>query len=181
MNAEAVTASNRYDIAIHISVSDRAMLWRAAAAYALTFSECDDIDIEDMLGLMEDPFEVQRWRVWTGDEVNEAGEDSEAIVKVSAKGRTQALAGEGQGPLNALDQALRSALTVPYPPVESFELVDYRVRILDQGHGTDAIVRALLDMTDGTRTWTTVGVGTNVIEASWEALMDAYRWGLIER
>ena len=55
MNAEAVTASNRYDIAIHISLSDRAMLWRAAAAYALTFSECDDIDIEDMLGLMEDP------------------------------------------------------------------------------------------------------------------------------
>lgn len=137
--------------------------------------------LREQLGLMEDPFEVQRWRVWTGDEVNEAGEDSEAIVKVSAKGRTQALAGEGQGPLNALDQALRSALSVPYPPVESFELVDYRVRILDQGHGTDAIVRALLDMTDGTRTWTTVGVGTNVIEASWEALMDAYRWGLIER
>jgi len=55
------------------------------------------------------------------------------------------------------------------------------VRILDQGHGTDAIVRTLIDTTDGERTWTTVGVGTNVIEASWEALYDAYRWGLTKR
>ena len=74
---------------------------------------------------------------------------------------------------------LRSALTVPYPPVESFELVDYRVRILDQGHGTDAIVRVILDCSDGEHGWTTVGVGTNVIEASWEALMDALAYGIM--
>ena len=55
--------------------------------------------------------------------------------------------------------------------MDDFELTDYKVRILDQGHGTDAIVRTLIDMTDGDRTWTTVGVGTNVIEASWEALL----------
>jgi len=74
--------------------------------------------------------------------------------------------------------ALRSALNTAYPHVDDFELTDYKVRILDQGHGTDAIVRTLIDMTDGERTWTTVGVGTNVIEASWEALHDGYLWGL---
>jgi 2-isopropylmalate synthase len=62
---------------------------------------------------------------------------------------------------------------------EDFELTDYRVRILETGHGTDAIVRVLIDTTDGERTWTTVGVGTNVMEASWEALHDAYLWGLL--
>jgi len=97
---------------------------------------------------------------------------------VRANGVTYSLAGEGHGPLNALDVALRSALTQAYPQVDFFELTDYKVRILDQGHGTDAIVRTLIDMTDGDRTWTTVGVGTNVIEASWEALHDGYLWGL---
>jgi 2-isopropylmalate synthase len=89
--------------------------------------------------------------------------------------------GEGHGPVNALDMALRAALKQAYAHVDDFELIDYRVRILDQGHGTDAIVRTLIDTTDGERTWTTVGVGTNVIEASWEALYDAYRWGLTKR
>ena len=64
--------------------------------------------------------------------------------------------------------------------MESFELTDYRVRILETGHGTDAIVRVLIDTTDGERSWTTVGVGTNVVEASWEALHDAYLWGLLD-
>ena len=63
--------------------------------------------------------------------------------------------------------------------VEEFELIDYRVRILDQGHGTDATVRVLIQTTDGQRAWTTVGVGQNIIEASWEALSDAYIYGLI--
>ena len=63
--------------------------------------------------------------------------------------------------------------------VEHFELIDYRVRILDQGHGTDATVRVLIQTTDGQRAWTTVGVGQNIIEASWEALSDAYLYGLI--
>ena len=100
---------------------------------------------------------------------------------ISPPGKTLAVVGEGHGPVNALDVALRAALKLAYPHVDDFELIDYRVRILDQGHGTDAIVRTLIDTTDGERTWTTVGVGTNVIEASWEALYDAYRWGLTKR
>ena len=64
-----------------------------------------------------------------------------------------------------------TALRPAYPVVEKFELIDYRVRILDQGHGTDATVRVLIQTTDGLRGWTTVGVGQNIIEASWEALV----------
>lgn len=136
--------------------------------------------LRHVMGQLEELFEVLHWRVLTGDEQKEDG-DSEATVKLRAKGATTALVGEGKGPLNALDVALRSALAHSYPEVDTYELTDYRVRILDTGHGTDAIVRVLIDTTDGIRTWTTVGVGTNVIEASWEALSDAYRWGLMPR
>lgn len=131
-------------------------------------------------GLSQDFFEVLSWRVLTGHEVKPEG-DSEATVKLRAKGVTHNLVGEGHGPLNALDVALRGALTAAYPQVDTYELTDFKVRILDQGHGTDAIVRTIIDMTDSRRTWTTVGVGSNVIEASWEALYDAYRWGLLQR
>lgn len=136
--------------------------------------------LRETIGRADRPFEVKRWRVWTSDEVGPEG-DSEAIVKVTVGDSTYSLAGEGQGPLNALDQALRAALQPTFPEVGGFDLVDYRVRILDQGHGTDAIVRVLIDMTDAVRTWTCVGVGTNVIEASWEALHECYRWGLVAR
>ena len=129
------------------------------------------------LGLADEFFEVLTWRVFTQHEAKPEG-DSEATVKLRARGETLSFVGEGHGPLNALDHALRTALKQAYPHVDDYELTDYRVRILDQGHGTDAIVRTLIDTTDGERTWTTVGVGTNVIEASWEALYDAYKWGL---
>ena len=126
--------------------------------------------LREELGMMEEFFDAISWRVLTGHETKPEG-DSEAMVKVRAKGITYNLVGEGHGPLNALDVALRNALNSAYPQVEGFELTDYKVRILDQGHGTDAIVRTLIDMTDGERTWTTVGVGSNVIEASWDCLL----------
>ena len=86
--------------------------------------------------------------------------------------------GEGNGPVNALDQALRQALVRAYPAVAKFELIDYKVRILDQGHGTDAITRVLIETSDGESSWVTVGVGHNVIEASWGALVDGFTFGL---
>ncbi len=135
--------------------------------------------LRSQLGFDDDFFEVVSWRVFTSSVVAPEG-DSEATVKLRVNGVTEALVGEGHGPLNALDVALRRALVRAYPDVENFELTDYRVRILDQGHGTDAIVRTLIDTTDGDRTWTTVGVGSSVVEASWEALYDAYRWGLVK-
>ena len=135
--------------------------------------------LRSQLGFSDDFFEAVSWRVFTSSVVEPEG-DSEATVKLRVNGVTEGLVGEGHGPLNALDVALRRALVRAYPEVESFELTDYRVRILDQGHGTDAIVRTLIDTTDGERTWTTVGVGSSVVEASWEALYDAYRWGLVK-
>jgi 2-isopropylmalate synthase len=80
--------------------------------------------------------------------------------------------------VNALDQSLREAIGQAYPEVAKFELIDYKVRILDQGHGTDAVTRVLIETSDGAGSWVTVGVGHNVIEASWEALVDAVTYGL---
>ena len=84
---------------------------------------------------------------------------SEATVKLRAGGERIVVTGEGNGPVNALDQALRQAIGQAYPEVAKFELIDYKVRILDQGHGTDAITRVLIETTDGESSWVTVGVG----------------------
>ena len=103
---------------------------------------------------------------------------SEATVKLRAEGVRYVATGEGNGPVNALDAALRSAIDQAFPEVAKFELIDYKVRILDQGHGTDAITRVLIETTDGESSWVTVGVGHNVIEASWGALVDGLTFGL---
>jgi 2-isopropylmalate synthase len=127
-------------------------------------------------------FAVQSWRVFTQSTTGATGRrdtDTECTVRLTAKGKSHRVVGEGSGPVNALDHAVRQALSKAYPAVERFELIDYRVRILDQGHGTDATVRVLIKTTDGYREWTTVGVGQNIIEASWEALCDAYIYGLV--
>ena len=92
----------------------------------------------------------------------------------------QEWSGTGNGPLSALDNALRDALVTDHPAVANYRLVDYRVRILDQGASTDSLVRVLIDTDNEDQTWTTVGLGTNVVEASWEALADAYLYGLVK-
>ena len=104
---------------------------------------------------------------------------SEATVKLQAKGERIVATGEGNGPVNALDRALRSALEPYHPALAGMELTDYKVRILDGRHGTDAVTRVLVETGDGRREWTTVGVHANVIEASWLALADAVQYGLL--
>jgi 2-isopropylmalate synthase len=124
---------------------------------------------------------VESWRVITETLTHaRPGEEavSEATVKLLAEGVRYVETGEGNGPVNALDQALRQALVQAFPAVAKFELIDYKVRILDQGHGTDAITRVLIETSDGEVSWVTVGVGSNVIEASWEALLDGITFGL---
>ncbi len=106
---------------------------------------------------------------------------AEATVKLTAGGERIVATGEGNGPVNALDHALRQALMRVYPELESFVLIDFKVRILDTQHGTDATTRVLIETTDGATTWMTVGVGPNLIEASWEALTDSAIWGLHHR
>jgi 2-isopropylmalate synthase len=105
--------------------------------------------------------------------------DTEATVKVWVGEERLIAVGEGNGPVNALDQALRGVLRGRYPHVDHINLTDYRVRILDGVATTGAVVRVLLDSTDGERAWTTIGVSANIIEASWQALTDALVWGLL--
>src|SRR5699024_2591510 len=104
--------------------------------------------------------------------------DAEATVKLHAGNRRIVKTGEGNGPVNALDHALRQALTGVYPVIDTFDLVDYKVRLLDSSHGTDAITRVLIEMRDGARTWSTVGVGPNILEAPCEALVASITYGL---
>jgi 2-isopropylmalate synthase len=106
---------------------------------------------------------------------------AEATVKLHAGGERIVATGEGNGPVNALDHALRLALQRVYPELAEFELIDFKVRILDAMHGTDAVTRVLIETSDGQTAWSTVGVGPNLIEASWEALTDSAIWGLRNR
>jgi 2-isopropylmalate synthase len=152
-----------------------------AEAAGYTYEAADasfELLLRRELGQLPEYFQVHSWRVFT-QSTHGQETDTECTVRLTAKGQSQRVVGEGNGPVNALDQAVRNALLPAYPMVEKFELIDYKVRILDQGHGTDATVRVLIETTDGLSAWTTVGVGQNIIEASWEALCDAYLYGLI--
>ncbi|QBX54236.1 citramalate synthase [Nocardioides seonyuensis] len=136
---------------------------------------------EEVEGARPSYFDVESWRVITETlEHRRVDEEavSEATVKLRAAGVRYVVTGEGNGPVNALDAALREAIGQAFPEVAKFELIDYKVRILDQGHGTDAITRVLIETTDGESSWVTVGVGHNVIEASWGALVDGLTFGL---
>ncbi|MBR7744532.1 citramalate synthase [Phycicoccus sp. BSK3Z-2] len=124
-------------------------------------------------------FEVESWRVIT-DARGDADALSEATVKVRAAGERHVETGEGNGPVNALDHALRTAIATTYPEVAGLELIDYKVRILDAAHGTDAVTRVLIETSDGTTSWTTIGVAANILEASWDALLESVTYGLVK-
>ncbi|PZR51555.1 citramalate synthase [Xylanimonas oleitrophica] len=139
---------------------------------------------EELTGRRPAYLTVESWRTIVETAPGTAGARdavalAEATVKVRAGGERIVATGEGNGPVNALDQALRLALTRIYPEIGRFELADFKARILDSEHGTDSITRVLVVTTDGERTWSTVGVGPNVIEAAWEAMLDAHVWGLL--
>ena len=85
---------------------------------------------------------------------------------------------EGNGPVNALDRALRAALIEIHPHLRDIDLVNFKVRILDETKGTGAVTRVLLDSSDGEQVWGSIGVSENVIEASWEALVDSLEYGM---
>jgi 2-isopropylmalate synthase len=124
-------------------------------------------------------FEVESWRTIVEQRADGAVV-SEATVKVHAGGERIVATGEGNGPVNALDNALRFALVRIFPEISTFELTDYKVRILDGGGGTDAVTRTLIETGDGRTRWDTVGVHENVIAASWLALEDAVSYGLLK-
>jgi 2-isopropylmalate synthase len=134
--------------------------------------------IQDALGRKKKNFNLIGFRVI--DEKRKEGEPpiSEATIQVEVNGDMEHAAAMGNGPVNALDQALRRALTKFYPSLKQVELLDYKVRVLSSGEGTGAVVRVLIESGDGKERWGTVGVSHNVIEASWQALVDSIDYKL---
>ena len=124
------------------------------------------------------PFELDDFHVLVQGHP-EGGTRSEAAVKVTVGDQMVHTAADGNGPVNALDAAVRKALIPIYPRISEIRLTDYKVRILDADAGTAARTRVLITSTDGLTTWSTVGCGTNVIEASWLALADALEYALV--
>ncbi|HET8592899.1 MAG TPA: alpha-isopropylmalate synthase regulatory domain-containing protein, partial [Solirubrobacterales bacterium] len=106
---------------------------------------------------------------------------TEATIKIWVDGERYLRTAEGNGPVNALDSALRGAITDRHPHLADIELTNYKVRILDEHHGTGAVTRVLLDSSDGEREWGSIGVSENIIEASWEALVDSLEYAFQPR
>jgi 2-isopropylmalate synthase len=123
-------------------------------------------------------FKVESMRVIT-DELPGSDFSTEATVKVWVGDDRRVSTAEGNGPVNAIDKALRAALADAYPELERVHLTDFKVRILDGAGATGAVTRVLLDATDGQRDWTTIGVSPNIIEASWRALEESLVFGLL--
>jgi 2-isopropylmalate synthase len=137
--------------------------------------------VRSELGEAVTPFAVESYRVIV-ERREDGGVVSEATVKVRVSGERVIATAEGNGPVNALDTALRQALLPHFPVLASFELADFKVRILEGSHGTGAVTRVLVETNsaDG-RDWVTVGVHENVVDASWHALVDALSYGLLQR
>jgi 2-isopropylmalate synthase len=140
------------------------------------------------VGWQQDYFRVESFKVVvshrSGEDArpwNDLAVDAEtdATVKVWVGDERLIASGEGNGPVNALDQALRKAIGPRYPQLADVHLTDFKVRVLDTNKGTGAVTRVLLDSTNGERTWTTIGVSSNIIEASWQALLDSIVYGLL--
>ncbi len=124
------------------------------------------------------PFELIDYAV-NAEHRRGRGTFAEAVIKLAVKGEVLHTAAEGNGPVNALDAALRKALTPIYPALEAFQLIDYKVRILNGDSGTAACTRVLISTGNGHRQWNTVGASTNIIQASWLALADSMEYGLL--
>ena len=154
--------------------------------------EVADASLELLLrgaaGWTQDFFELESFRVSTQHRSGAGARawndvavemETEATVKLVVDGERIAAIGEGNGPVNALHAALREAVAVRYPAFNNIALTDYKVRVLDTAAGTAAVTRVLIDLSDGERHWTTIGVSENIVEASWQALVDGIVYGLL--
>ncbi len=137
--------------------------------------------IRKMLGQYKPFFEVIEWHTTHRRVARALTNTCEATVKLNIHGENCYEVDEGDGPVNALDRALRKALRRFYPEIDSMSLEDYKVRIIDGAAGTAAKTRVLVVSSDGQRSWGTVGVSTNIIDASWEALVDGIEYHLLQR
>ncbi|MBX3284200.1 MAG: citramalate synthase [Actinobacteria bacterium] len=123
-------------------------------------------------------FSLESYRVIVS-EADDVRHDTEAIVKLVVDGERTLRIGEGNGPVNALDAAVRAAIGSKFPQLARIHLTDFKVRVLDTAKGTGAVTRVLIDSTNGKRTWSTIGVSENIIQASWQALEDSLVYGLL--
>ncbi len=136
-----------------------------------------DLLVRKEAGLYEPAFELLKYRINVETEEERAPE-TEATVKLVVADRTEHIVAEGDGPVNALDNALRTALGKAYPNLERMQLVDYKVRVINSTEGTAAKVRVVIESRDEFDVWSTVGVSENIIEASWLALVDSVEYKL---
>ncbi|HTE64492.1 MAG TPA: citramalate synthase [Solirubrobacteraceae bacterium] len=123
-------------------------------------------------------FRLESWRV-IAEKREDGRVQTEATIKIWIDGERYVRTAEGNGPVHALDAALRAAIVELYPHLSAIRLVNYKVRILDESKATGAVTRVLLDASDGTDTWGAIGVSENVIEASWDALVDSLEAGML--
>jgi len=124
-------------------------------------------------------FELEGFKVVI-EKVSDKKITTEAVIKLKVKGKREHTAAEGDGPVNALDNALRKALKDFYPTLSKMQLSDFKVRVLDEQAGTAAKVRVLIQSQDESDTWSTIGVHENIIEASWQALVDSVEYKLLK-
>ena len=135
--------------------------------------------LKKALGKVKEYFHLQGFRVVVNKEANKKI-TSEAIIKLKIKGKFEHTAADGDGPVNALDNALRKALKDFYPNLSGMHLSDFKVRILDEKAGTGAVTRVIIQSQDMDDTWNTIGVSENIIEASWQALSDSIEYKLLK-
>ncbi|MEA2613836.1 MAG: 2-isopropylmalate synthase, partial [Chloroflexota bacterium] len=152
---------------------------REARGYTFEVADASlELLMRGAMGWVQTYFTVESYKALVQERWDE-GALAEATVKIITNDERHIETAEGQGPVGALDNALRKALTNEYPELAHMSLEDYRVRVLDENIGTGAVVRVLIDTSNGEREWTTVGVSENILEASWEALVEAYTFGLL--
>lgn len=137
--------------------------------------------IRRLLGQSTACFELMEFHTTHRCRMGQSVETNEATVKLKVNGQAEYTVDEGDGPVNALDKALRKALLPHFPAIANVRLADYKVRIIDSGSGTAAKTRVLIVSSDGNQTWGTVGVSTNVIDASWQALVDSLEFYLLRQ
>jgi 2-isopropylmalate synthase len=139
-----------------------------------------DLLIRKQTGEYEPLFRLESWRV-IAEKREDGRVQTEATIKIWVEGERYVRTAEGNGPVNALDRALRDALVETHPHLRDIRLTNFKVRILDETKGTEAVTRVLLDASDGVDTWGAIGVSENVIESSWEALVDSLEAGMLPR
>ncbi|MCW5200722.1 citramalate synthase, partial [Desulfobulbus sp. F4] len=132
------------------------------------------------MGIEQQFFTLTSFRVMNSKRIADAASLTEATIRLTVGGQEEHTASLGDGPVNALDKAMRKALLRFYPRLEEMELIDYKVRVLSGEHGTGAKVRVLVESRDASSQWGTVGVSFNIIEASWQALEDAVNYKLMK-